>query len=68
MAVSLLSKRAMNLSKSLRKLFGSVNLTVNSDHLHISTRFRLEFWKEVEVELYFYTENATDFVNAIRQK
>ncbi|EFO85415.1 hypothetical protein CRE_23671 [Caenorhabditis remanei] len=41
---------------------------VNSDHLHISTRFRLEFWKEVEVELYFYTENATDLVNAIRQK
>ncbi|EFP13542.1 hypothetical protein CRE_10532 [Caenorhabditis remanei] len=64
---SLLSKRASNLSKSLRKLSASfIHLLVERDHLDIGVRF--EMYREVGLSYYFCPENAPNSVNAVLQK
>ncbi|EFP13495.1 hypothetical protein CRE_10500 [Caenorhabditis remanei] len=63
-AVSLLSKRANNLSKILRKISPRyIYLKVNSDHLDIS--FRFESWNGLGQSLSFYTENAPDLADVV---
>ncbi|EFO87119.1 hypothetical protein CRE_28957 [Caenorhabditis remanei] len=61
---SLLSKRANNLSKSLRKISPCyLYLEVTSGHLNMSIRF--ERWNEMGLSLFFYTENVPDLADVM---
>ncbi|KAF1754695.1 hypothetical protein GCK72_021259 [Caenorhabditis remanei] len=63
-AFSLLSKKAQNLSKIFRKLSScSVRLIVESDHLYVRIRFKMD--RKVELSHYFNTENVPNLANAM---
>ncbi|EFO87129.1 hypothetical protein CRE_28935 [Caenorhabditis remanei] len=66
-AVSLLSKKANNVSKIFRKLSScSVHLTVESDHVYICVEFGI--WRKKVLKYYFNTESAPQSVNSMTRK
>ncbi|EFO87124.1 hypothetical protein CRE_28976 [Caenorhabditis remanei] len=66
-AISMLSKKANNVSKIFRKLsVCSVNMIVDNDHLDVSVRF--EWCTETGLKYYFNTENAPNLVNGMFQE
>ncbi|EFP13484.1 hypothetical protein CRE_10538 [Caenorhabditis remanei] len=66
-AVSLLSKKANNVSKIFHKLpFCSVNLIVETDHLDVRVEF--EMWRQMGLKYYFNTENIPNLVNVMFQQ